>query len=120
MKVVEIEALGEKRLMCCNLRTMKQITKKFGGSAGMRKKLSGAKVDETLDTTVWLISAMLDGGYRYAQKNGIPCATPPTEDELLDSFGLDDLMDLQRKAMEAMQASSEPDVKAEAIERKNG
>ena len=120
MKIVEIEALGEKRLMCCNLRTMKQITQKFGGSAEMREKLSGANVDDTLDTAIWLILAMLDGGYRYAQKNGVPCAPPPTEDELLDSFGLDDLMDLQRKAMEAMQATSEPDVKAEAVERKNG
>ena len=120
MKIVEIEALGEKRLMCCNLRTMKAITQKFGGSAEMREKLSGANVDETLDTAIWLISAMLDGGYRYAQKNGVPCAPPPTEEDLLDSFGLDDLMDLQRKAMEAMTASSEPDIKAEAVERKNG
>jgi len=119
MRVVEIEALGEKRLMCCNLRTMKQITQKFGSTTGMREKLSGS-VDDTLDTTIWLISAMMDGGYRYAQKNGVPCVPPPTEDELLDSFGLDDLLDLQKKAMEAMTASSEPDVKAEAIERKNG
>ena len=85
MKIVEIEALGEKRLMCCNLRTMKAITQKFGGSAEMREKLSGANVDDTLDTAIWLISAMMDGGYRYAQKNGVPCAPPPTEDELLDS-----------------------------------
>lgn len=119
MRIVEIEALGEKRLMCCNLRTMKAITQKFGGTAEMREKLSGGDVDETLDTAIWLISAMLDGGYRYAQKNGIPCAVPPTEDELLDGFGLDDLMSLQRKAVEAMAASSVPDVKAEATGKKN-
>ncbi len=119
MRIVEIEALGERRLMCCNLRTMKAITQKFGSTTGMKEKLSG-RVDDTLEPAIWRISALLDGGYRYGQKNGVPCPPPPTEDELLDSFGLDDLLDLQSKAMEAMTASSEPDVKAEAIERKNG
>lgn len=119
MKTITIEAMGEKRLLCNSVRVTKAISDKFGGTAGMREKLSGGNLSETLDTVLWLIAILMDGGYRYAKLNGLPCPPPPSPEELADCYDVSDLTELQQKAMEAMTASGKPDVEAEAIERKN-
>lgn len=118
MKAVKIEVLGKERYLCNSVRVTKGIVQRFGGTSQMRDALTGGDTAQTLDAVVWLIQALLDGGYRYAKIQGLECPEPPTEDELLDGYDLTDLSSLQTLALKAMTDTSKPDVEATAV--KNG
>lgn len=119
MKLVELDILGQKRYLCNSVRVTKAIVQKFGSTADMRETLTGDDTGKTLDAVVWLMLQLMDGGYRYAKINGLPCPEPPSEDELLDGYDLSDLSSLQMMALRAMNETSTADVEAEATS-KNG
>ena len=119
MKLVELDILGQKRYLCNSVRVTKAIVQKFGSTADMRETLTGDDTGKTLDAVVWLMLQLMDGGYRYAKINGLPCPEPPSEDELLDGYDLSDLSTLQMTALRALNETSTADVEAEATS-KNG
>lgn len=119
MKLVELDILGQKRFLCNSVRVTKAIVQKFGSTENMRESLTGDNTAETLDTVVWFMLQLLDGGYRYAKLNGIPCPEPPSEEDLMDGYDLSDLSSLQMMALRAMNETSTPDVEAE-VKSKNG
>lgn len=120
MKAVELEILGQKRYLCNSVRVTKAIVQRFGSTEKMRDTLTGGNTMETLEAIVWLLRTLLDGGYRYAQLNGLACPPPPSEDDLMDGYSLDDIGTLQGLAVEAMTSTSKADVEAEAKTSKNG
>lgn len=117
MKLVELDILGQKRYLCNSVRVTKAIVQKFGSTAEMRETLTGEDTGKVLDAVVWLMLQLMDGGYRYAKLNGLPCAEPPSEEDLLDGYDLSDLSSLQMLALKAMNETSAADVEAES---KNG
>lgn len=119
MRAVELEVLGQKRYLCNSVRVTKAIVQKFGSTEEMRNTLTGENTLETLEAVVWLLMALIDGGYRYAKLNGLECPPPPSEDDVLDGYDLSDLSSLQMLALKAMQDTSKADVEAES-KSKNG
>lgn len=117
MKLVELDILGQKRYLCNSVRVTKAIVQKFGSTEDMRETLTGDDTGKTLDAVVWLMLQLMDGGYRYAKINGLPCPEPPSEDELLDGYDLSDLSTLQMTALRAMNETSSADVEAEATSK---
>lgn len=109
-----MDILGQKRYLCNSVRVTKAIVQKFGSTADMRETLTGEDTGKTLDAVVWLMLQLMDGGYRYAKINGLPCPEPPSEDDLLDGYDLSDLSSLQMMALKAMNETSAADVEAES------
>lgn len=116
MKVITRHICGEDRVLCYSLRVSKAITEKFG-SGGIRETLKGDNPAETLDAVIWMLSLLMDAGKKYADKNGMKCPDAPSEDDMLDDYGLDDLADLMGLANDAMAAGAQQEVEAES---KNG
>lgn len=116
MRRVTIPLQGREMPLCFSLRVMKSCGEHFGGLEGLDGALSARDGDaiQTLCSCVWLLSQMLEAGYRYDQANGAEAVKPPDEEDLLDCFGMDDLAALQRSLMEAMGASNTRTVEADA------
>lgn len=119
MRIIDIEIMGKKYPMSNSARVSKQISEKYGSRQDMRATLTGENAAETMDTVIWLLHALLEAGYKAAKKEGRETPPPPSEDDLWDGLDMDDLHELERRVMEAMTASSEPDVMVEAIDPKN-
>lgn len=114
MKRVEIPIRGTSYPMCFSLRVVKACGDKFGGLDGLDTALTGGgDALDALSNCIWLLGQMLDAGWRYDRANGGDPAQPPDEEELLDTFGLDDLTELKSSLMVAMTASNERSVEAE-------
>lgn len=114
MRRAEIPIRGTTYPMCFSLRVVKACGEKFGGLDGLDTALTGGgDALEALNNCIWLLSQMLDAGARYDRANGTEPVTPPDEDTLLDTFGLDDLATLRGSLAEAMTASNERTVEAE-------
>ena len=116
MKVITRHICGEDRVLCYSLRVSKAITERFG-SSGIREALKGDNPAETLDAVIWMLSLLMDAGKKYADKNGKKCPDAPSEDDMLDDYGLDDLADLMGLANDAMAAGAQQEVESES---KNG
>jgi len=115
MKKVTIPLYGVEYPLCFSLRVVQACGEHFGGLNNMDSALSGGDGDpvKAIGDCVWLLSRMLDAGFRYELANGAEPPKPPTEDALLDRFGLDDLAELQISLMSAMAAGKERTVEVE-------
>ena len=118
MKVITRHSLGADRVLCYSLRVTKGVAERFGGSGGIREQLTGDDPAKTMDAAIWLLTALLQAGKRYADNNGMECPPAPSEDDLLDGYDITDLMEIQKTINDAMAAGSRQDVEAEAP--KNG
>ena len=118
MKVITRHILGADRVLCYSLRVTKGVAERFGGSGGMREQLTADDPAKTMDAAIWLLTALLQAGKRYADNNGIQCPPAPSEDDMLDNYDINDLMEIQKAINDAMAAGSQQDVEAEAP--KNG
>lgn len=111
--------------LCYSLGVMKKIEEKFGSTDEMLEAMSFPQEPEEGDAVppeetetravslmplisayVWLLSAMLEAGARKAALDGLDTDTPPTEAQLLDLLGPEDLVDIQGKLLEAMHIDS--------------
>lgn len=119
MKKVMIPLQGVEYPLCFSLRVVQACGERFNGLENMDQAFSGAGDPvHTIGDCIWLLSRMLDAGYRYELGNGAEAKKPPTEDALWDNFSLDDLAELQLHLVEAMNAGKERTVEVEAP--KNG
>ena len=116
MKVITRRICGEERVLCYSLRVTKAVTERFG-TGGIREKLKDSSTAETLDAVIWMLTLMMQAGKKYADMNGMTCPPAPTEDEMLDCYGLDDLEELYGTFTETMAAGQKQGVEAES---KNG
>ncbi len=113
MKTVNVTIGGEKRVLCYSLRVVNAIEDTFGGEAEMRAKLSSGKTSQAIDITTWLMAQMMLAGKQYADKNGIPCPEPLTQDDLLDNCDVNDMLEMQKQIQAALAIGSKQDVEAE-------
>lgn len=113
MKRVTIPIRGREMPLCFSLRVVKACGDRFGGLDGLDAALTGGgDAIQALCNCTWLLCQMLDAGYRYDAADGKDAVKPPDEEALLDTFGLDDLADLQGNLMAAMTASNQRSVEA--------
>ena len=113
MKVITKRICGEERVLCYSLRVTKAVTERFG-SGGIREKLKESSTAETLDAVIWMLTLMMQAGKKYADMNDIPCPPAPSEDDMLDQYGLDDLEELYGTFSDTMAAGSEQSIEAES------
>ena len=113
MKVITKRICGEERVLCYSLRVTKAVTERFG-SGGIREKLKESSTAETLDAVIWMLTLMMQAGKKYADMNDIPCPPAPSEDDMLDQYGLDDLEELYGTFSDTMAAGSEQSIVAES------
>ena len=114
MKIVNVTIGGEKRVLCYSLRVVNAIEDAFGGEAEMRAKLSSGKTSQAIDVTTWLMAQMMAAGKQYADKNGIPCPAPLSQDDLLDNCDVNDMLEMQMQIQNALAVGSQQDVQAES------
>jgi len=117
MKTLTVTIGGEKRILCYSLRVVNAIEDTYGGESEMRAKLSSGKTSQAIDITTWLMAQMMLAGKQYADKNGIPCPPPLTQDDLLDNCDVNDMVEMQMQIRDAMAVGTTQDVEAEG---KNG
>lgn len=114
MKRVTIPLWGREYPMCFSLRVVQACGERFGGLEGLDEALTGGgDTMRALDNSIWLLARLLEGGYRYDRAEGREAMEPPSTEDLLDRFGVDDLGELQQNMMAAMVAGSQRTVEAE-------
>lgn len=113
MRTAMITLDGKAYPLCFSTRVVRSCHERYGGIDQIGQALSGSDLMEVLDETLWLLSAMLDAGYRHAKLNGEESPEPPDQDTLYDLCGMDDLADLKARVMESMSADTSHSVEAE-------
>lgn len=113
MKRALISVGGNELPMCFSLRVVNACGEKFGGLEGLEAALTGGGDPlSALNNCVWLLAQMLDAGARHAALNGEQAEPAPSEDDLLDLFGLDDLAALKTSLLNGMAADNARTVEA--------
>lgn len=117
MKLGTIKILGKEYVTCFSLRVVKAVTERYGGVSDMAGALtpaddSEASVIAVMDESLWVLTTMMEAGYRHAKREGLDALEPPTMDELLDGCDLSDLGTIKAGISETMSDNSERSVEA--------
>ena len=99
--------------MCFSARVVRSVTERYGGMEHIDEALTAEDPVKALDEAVWLLSAMMDGGARYAKVNGIETAPALTADELLDVLDIGDFAALREKIAETVTRGTARHVEAD-------
>lgn len=102
MRTATIDICGREYLLCFSARVVRAVTERYGGMEHIDETLTAEDPVRALDEAVWLLSAMMDGGARYAKVNDIETAPPLTADELLDVLDIGDFAALREKIAETV------------------
>ena len=113
MRTAMITLDGKAYPLCFSTRVVRSCHERYGGIDQIGQALSGNDLMEVLDETLWLLSAMLDAGYRHAKLNGEESPEPPDQETLYDLCGMDDLAGLKASVMESMAAGASHSVDAQ-------
>lgn len=116
MRTPTIEIKGKKCLMCFSARAISACNDKYGNIDNLYNKM-GASDGSGLCDVLWFISVLLEAGDRYAKRNGIENPTPQSYDDLLDTYGLDDIEDLTKAIKKAVKDGSEETVEIEETKK---
>lgn len=111
MKTMKINVCGKKYQVCLNARVLVAGEERFGSL----EKFDAAAFssDIAFADFIWLLATMLDAGYKVAKREGEDAEKPPTEEELLDIIGLDDVPAIRRSMMQAQVVGTERKVELE-------
>ena len=102
MRTASIEIDGKVHLLCFSARVVRAVTERYGGVEYIDEALSTEEPVKALDEAVWLLSAMMDGGARYAKMSGLETPPPLTADELLDVMDLNDFAQIRTMIAKTM------------------
>ena len=102
MRTASIDICGREHLLCFSARVVRSVTERYGGMEHIDEALTAEDQVKALDEAVWLLSAMMDGGARYAKANGMETAPALTADELLDVLDIGDFAALREKIAETV------------------
>lgn len=119
MRTAKIEINGKEHLLCFSARVMRACSERYGSVENIGKALMEGTEAQTMDESVWLLSAMMDAGARYAKMEGIETPPPLSYDDLYDLCGIDDLLEMKTKIFETVANGSERKIETEAEEGKN-
>jgi len=111
MKGATITLAGKEYPLRFSLRAVKACTDRYGSLDGMFEaiQVKNGQVD-VVDECLWLLSTLLDAGYRYCKASGEDAPEPPDEDTLMDML---DLAEMQGVLLRAITGDSQRTVEAE-------
>ena len=114
MKTGKIEILGKEHTLCFSTRVTSRCIEKYGSIDAMFASLGGNDLGKALEHSLWLLSAMLDAGRRYARLAWDREEEAVSYDDLLDLYGLDDVAALGQALRETVINGSKREVKIDA------
>lgn len=112
MRTAKITIDGQERLLCFSTRVVRDCTDRYGGIEHIDEALSGDPV-KALDETIWILSALINAGDRYARLNGIDNPPAVSYDDLYDIVDMADLQGLNGKIRETITGGMERNIEAE-------
>lgn len=118
MKTSYIDIAQKRYPMCLTLKTARQMDERYDGLENIDSAFTGKKTMAMLDEAIFLLSALLEGGYDYMRTSGQEAEQPPNKDELECLFGMDDLGGLIEVLLAGMSAGTAQTVEVEL--EKNG
>lgn len=112
MRSAKLTLDGVEHLLCFSARTVRAVTERYGGIENMNDAFSSDDTVKALDESLWMLSAMMDAGDRYAKLNGIENPPPVSYEDMYDICGMDDLENLKGKVFETIANSKRTTVEA--------
>ncbi len=95
MRTGVITINNKKYVMCFSARVMRDCIERYGDIGKIDEALSSGSEIDTLDECFWLLSKMLEAGYKYSEIEGLDSPIPPSKDELLDIFDIDSMTNMR-------------------------
>lgn len=120
MRTAKMTICGETYDLCFSLRVANACEERYGSLEGIGQALKGdgKNTMTVLKECLWLVCQMLSAGRLWAEHEQLPAPEPPTEDDLLDLWGLDDIPSLKEQVFATISLSGSREV--EARPAKNG
>lgn len=120
MRTAKMTIGSETYDLCFSLRVANACEERYGSLEGIAPALSGEGKGsmEVLRECLWLLARMLEAGRRWAEHEDQSAPKPPSEDDLLDLWGLDDIPSLKDQVFSTINLSHQREVKA--VPQKNG
>lgn len=113
MRQGKITLHGRDYPLCFSTQVVCDVADKYGDMEGMYQALNDDNLSASLRATMWILAEMSKAGERYARLLGEDPPPALTEQELFDSFGVDDLMILSRAILDVITDGARRDVEAE-------
>lgn len=104
MKLVKLNVCGREYPAAVSLSVVKNATEKYGSLDAIFRPEENEI--QTLDKLVWFYSALLQAGQKVAREQLEEAPEPPTQSQLMDLWGLDDLVALEDAAKAVIIESS--------------
>lgn len=95
MRTGTISINGKKHILCFSLRVMRQCAERYGSVSGLYDALSDADEKKSLDEAVWVLSAMMRAGDKYAKENDVGNEKAMTVEELYDACDISDFFQIR-------------------------
>lgn len=107
MRTGKVNIKGKEYLTCFSTRVLIDIEDRYGDSTeGLKEIMGRAKVSELF----WLLACLIDAGNRYAKMEGIENPGSLTEDELIDSVGVDEYETIFKNVADTVAAGGKPNI----------
>lgn len=110
---------NKKYVMCFSARVMRDCIERYGNIEKIDEALSGGSEIDTLNECFWLMSKMLEAGYKYSEIEGLDSPVPPSEDELLDILDIDSMTNMRDSIKMTIANGSEREVATAETKGKN-
>lgn len=95
MRTGVISIDGKKHLLCYSLRVLRLCTERYGSVGGMGEALSSDDELKALDEALWVLSALMVAGSKYANENGIENPAPMSVQQLYDCCDINDFVNIR-------------------------
>lgn len=120
MRTADVTINGTTHILCCSLWFVRATTARYGSMSGMYDALDDADEIKALDESAWIVSQMMEAGYRYATEMGLETAKPLTTDKLLDLCDLSDFRALRNAIVRTITAGRARNVETESLSGDDG
>lgn len=102
MRTTKITLGGNEYTLCFSVRVVRDCTERYGDVNKIYDAMSEGKEYQQLDEVLWLLSRMMDAGYRYDKSMGNEPVKPLSLDDLYDKLDINDLAGLQNAVVKAV------------------
>lgn len=113
MRTATLTLDGVDHMLCFSARTVRAVSDRYGGLDKMNEAFTDGDTAKLLDESLWMLSAMMDAGDRYARLNGLDNPPPVSYEDMYDLCGMDDLAKLRGKVFETIANSTGATVEVE-------
>ena len=110
MRTTKIKLGGNEYTLCFSVRVVRDCTERYGDVNKIYDAMSDGAIYQQLDEVLWLLSRMMDAGYRYDKTMGNETVEPLSLDELYDTLDINDLAGLQSAVINTVTAGQSQNV----------